>query len=50
MTRPDPANVRRVACVGAGTNGGGWAAQFLHRGYDVAAWDPAPDGAERLRR
>ena len=49
MTRPDPANVRRVACVGAGTIGGGWAAQFLSRGYDVAAWDPAPDGAERLR-
>lgn len=49
MARPDPANVRRVACVGAGTIGGGWAAQFLSRGYDVAAWDPAPDGAERLR-
>jgi carnitine 3-dehydrogenase len=29
--------------------GGGWAAHFLARGYDVVAWDPAPDGAERLR-
>jgi carnitine 3-dehydrogenase len=29
--------------------GGGWAAHFLARGYDVVAWDPAPDGEERLR-
>ncbi len=49
MARPDPASMRSVACVGAGTIGGGWAAQFLSQGYDVAAWDPAPDGAERLR-
>jgi carnitine 3-dehydrogenase len=49
MSGPDPADVRRVVCVGAGTIGGGWAAQFLSRGYDVAAWDPAPDGADRLR-
>jgi carnitine 3-dehydrogenase len=30
--------------------GGGWAAHFLARGYDVTAWDPAPDAAVRLRR
>ncbi|MFF3035964.1 3-hydroxyacyl-CoA dehydrogenase NAD-binding domain-containing protein [Streptomyces rubiginosohelvolus] len=45
-----PEAVRRVACVGAGVIGGGWAAHFLARGYDVTAWDPAPDAAVRLRR
>ncbi|MFC8624998.1 3-hydroxyacyl-CoA dehydrogenase NAD-binding domain-containing protein [Streptomyces anulatus] len=45
-----PEDVRRVACVGAGVIGGGWAAHFLARGYDVTAWDPAPDAAVRLRR
>lgn len=45
-----PENVRRVACVGAGVIGGGWAAHFLARGYDVTAWDPAPDAEARLRR
>ncbi|MFD3948700.1 3-hydroxyacyl-CoA dehydrogenase NAD-binding domain-containing protein [Streptomyces albidoflavus] len=45
-----PENVRRVACVGAGVIGGGWVAHFLARGYDVTAWDPAPDAAQKLRR
>ncbi|MEU4890955.1 3-hydroxyacyl-CoA dehydrogenase NAD-binding domain-containing protein [Streptomyces sp. NPDC044780] len=45
-----PEEVRRVACVGAGVIGGGWAAHFLARGYDVTAWDPAPDAEEKLRR
>ncbi|WP_433859074.1 3-hydroxyacyl-CoA dehydrogenase NAD-binding domain-containing protein [Streptomyces kronopolitis] len=45
-----PEDVRRVACIGAGVIGGGWAAHFLARGYDVTAWDPAPDAAEKLRR
>lgn len=44
-----PEDVRRVACVGAGVIGGGWAAHFLARGYDVTAWDPAPDAAVRLQ-
>jgi len=43
------ADVRTVCCVGAGVIGGGWAAYFLARGYDVVAWDPAPDAEERLR-
>jgi carnitine 3-dehydrogenase len=47
--RIEPAQVRRVACIGAGVIGGGWAAHFLARGYDVVAWDPAPDGEARLR-
>ncbi|MDX1431162.1 MAG: 3-hydroxyacyl-CoA dehydrogenase NAD-binding domain-containing protein [Gammaproteobacteria bacterium] len=37
--------IRRVACIGTGTIGSGWAALGLARGLDVAAWDPAP-GAE----
>jgi len=43
------ADVRTVCCVGAGVIGGGWAAYFLAHGYDVVAWDPAPDADERLR-
>lgn len=50
MPRPDPDSVRRVACVGTGVIGAGWVAHFLARGLDVAAWDPAPDFADRLHR
>lgn len=45
-----PAEVRRVACIGAGVIGGGWVAHFLARGYHVTAWDPADDAEARLRR
>ncbi|MFJ6695130.1 3-hydroxyacyl-CoA dehydrogenase NAD-binding domain-containing protein [Streptomyces sp. NPDC091272] len=45
-----PEDVRRVACVGAGVIGGGWVAHYLARGYDVTAWDPAPDAGQKLRR
>src|SRR3954454_14496882 len=45
----DPSSVRTVTCVGAGVIGGGWAAYFLAKGYDVLAWDPAPDFEQRLR-
>lgn len=47
--RPAPEDVRTVTCVGAGVIGGGWVAYFLARGYDVIAWDPAPDAEARLR-
>jgi carnitine 3-dehydrogenase len=47
--RPEPAEVQRIACIGAGVIGGGWAAHFLARGYEVVAWDPAPDAEARLR-
>jgi carnitine 3-dehydrogenase len=45
-----PEDVSRVACIGAGVIGGGWVAHFLARGYDVKAWDPAPDAEDKLRR
>lgn len=47
--RVDPDRVRTVACIGAGVIGGGWAAHFLARGFDVRAYDPGPDADERLR-
>jgi len=48
-SRLAPDAVRTVTCVGAGVIGGGWAAYFLAHGYDVVAWDPAPDAESRLR-
>ncbi|OKI00607.1 3-hydroxybutyryl-CoA dehydrogenase [Streptomyces sp. CB02923] len=50
MSPTPPSSVRRVACIGAGVIGGGWVAHFLARGYDVTAWDPAPDAEDKLRR
>lgn len=35
---PDPSSITRVASLGAGPIGGGWAAHFLARGYDVNAY------------
>ena len=34
----DPSEVSRVTSIGAGPIGGGWAAHFLARGYDVTAY------------
>ena len=48
-SRVEPDRVDTVTCVGAGVIGGGWAAYFLARGYQVRAWDPAPDAERRLR-
>jgi carnitine 3-dehydrogenase len=39
-----------IACIGAGVIGGGWVAHFLARGFQVRAWDPAPDAGDKLRR
>lgn len=50
MTRVEPGSVGHVACIGAGVIGSGWVAHFLARGYRVTAWDPAPDGEERMNR
>ena len=47
--RVAPQDVRTITCVGTGVIGGGWVAYFLARGYDVVAWDPAPDAEQRVR-
>jgi 3-hydroxyacyl-CoA dehydrogenase len=35
--------VRRIAIIGAGVIGTSWTAQYLARGLDVIATDPAPN-------
>ena len=50
FNRPDPGNVRRVACIGGGLIGSGWAASFLAAGYDVIVHDPDPGARETLHR
>ena len=49
MARVNPEDVRRVAVVGCGVIGTGWAANFLARGLEVVASDPAPGAEEKLR-
>jgi carnitine 3-dehydrogenase len=46
---PAPEAVHTVAVVGTGVIGGGWAAHFLGRGYEVVAFDPGSDAEARLR-
>jgi 3-hydroxyacyl-CoA dehydrogenase len=41
---------KRIAVIGAGTIGASWAAYFLARGFEVAAYDPAPNGEDFARR
>jgi len=41
--------VRRVGLFGAGTIGGGWAATYLARGYEVLVFDPAASAEQRTR-
>jgi carnitine 3-dehydrogenase len=50
MARPEPSKVKRVACVGSGLMGGGWAAHFLARGFDVAIQDPDPNAEPKFHR
>ena len=42
--------VHRIAIVGTGVIGASWAAQYLARGFDVVATDPAPDAEAKLRK
>jgi len=42
--------IRRIAIVGTGVIGASWAAQYLARGFDVVATDPAPDAEAKLRK
>jgi 3-hydroxyacyl-CoA dehydrogenase len=41
--------IRRVAVVGTGVIGASWAAQYLARGFDVVATDPAANAEADLR-
>ncbi len=47
---PAPTPPQRVAVVGTGVIGAGWAALFLARGLDVVAFDPAPGAQQRLHQ
>ena len=41
--------IHRIAIVGTGVIGASWAAQYLARGFDVVATDPAPNAEAHLR-
>ena len=49
MARECAQQITRVACVGSGTIGSGWAAVFLAHGLDVIATDPGDDAERKLR-
>ncbi|MBN34849.1 MAG: 3-hydroxybutyryl-CoA dehydrogenase [Rhodospirillaceae bacterium] len=49
MARPAPDQVQRIACVGGGYIGAGWAAAFLAAGKDVVMSDPGPDAEAKAR-
>lgn len=42
--------IRRIALVGTGLIGCGWAAHYLARGFDVVATDPGPGAEAALRQ
>jgi 3-hydroxyacyl-CoA dehydrogenase len=42
--------IRRIAIVGTGVIGASWAAEYLARGFDVVATDPAPNAEANLRK
>jgi len=42
--------VKRIAIVGTGVIGASWAANYLARGFDVVATDPAPNAEVNLRK
>ena len=48
--RPEPAEVERVAVLGAGTIGAGWTALFLAYGMEVDIFDPSPEAETRVER
>lgn len=50
MTRPHPEEVRRIAGIGGGPIGGGWAAHFLARGFDVCSYLHDPSEQEAFHR
>ncbi len=40
----------KIACIGSGVIGGGWAARFLLNGFDVSVYDPSPDAKATTER
>jgi 3-hydroxyacyl-CoA dehydrogenase len=42
--------IKKIAIVGTGVIGASWAAEFLARGLDVVATDPAPDAERNLHK
>ena len=42
--------VHRIAIMGTGVIGAGWAAQYLARGFDVIATNPDPNTESKLRK
>ncbi len=46
----DDREIKCVGVVGTGVIGASWAAQFLAKGLDVSATDPAPGAEERMRK
>ncbi len=42
--------IHRIGIVGTGVIGASWAAQYLARGFDVVATDPAPNAEASLRK
>jgi len=42
-------SVNRIAVIGTGVIGASWTTQFLAKGFDVVATDPAPGAEQKLR-
>lgn len=42
--------IRRIAVVGTGVIGASWAAEYLARGFDVIATDPAQNAEANMRK
>lgn len=42
--------IKRIAIVGTGVIGASWSAEYLARGFDVIATDPAPNAEANLRK
>src|SRR5258705_8777940 len=42
--------IRRIGIVGTGVIGSSWTAEYLARGFDVVATDPAPNAGANLRK
>lgn len=41
--------IKNITVVGTGVIGVGWIARFLSHGYEVTAYDPAPEAEEKMR-